>query len=1463
MKNFIEQQKQDQYRDVTGSSGGKSGGGGGSESADTLVTNEMVKILNLLGEGEVNLYTGDGQSIFLNNVPLMNSDGTYNFGNYNETTEANNLLFYYGAGTTYYEYRNGAPSQTAMTNPAFPSASQIYTVNQAVTGGTSSPVVAPSPVSYSVTSALINYVKIEISFPNGIANVDSKGNIIGDTVNFAVDVKPHSSGSWVEVLNQTINAKSDNAAIVQYQINNPSVGNLWDLRVRRITQDNSSATRKNQTFLDTVEEVQQITLSYNGIAYCGLALDAATIGGDDTSIPQMSFAVTKGPIAIPSNFNPASNTFSGVWNGTFTTGITDDPVWVLYDMITNPQYGLVLYGRITAAMVDIYSFYNASVFNNVQVPNGLGGFVTQPRFTFNACIQNRQDVYATLNQVAAVCNSVLSWDGGLLKLLQDRPTSSMYLITKSNVIGSDASKPSYFKYSSTASTDRTTVVNVTYTDGTDPQFLPTTCSVSDAAGLSRYQYQPYDLAAFGATTEGQALRAGRYYLYQALYNTQQVEFTTGPEGFKYQLYDVFDLFDDDYADTAVGGRVVSATTSTITFDQPITITGTTSKVSVWLQDGVTYETHNISNSAGTYTNVSIAGTWSVTPTQYCTYGVTSAVSPRQFRLVDLKYDGVAKTVDVTAALYSQNNYSYVETGVVVASPVYSLPENLQPSPPTDVAAIGTQYIDAVDGALDHGVSLSWDRPSAQNVSYMIKWRKDNGAYTQTAQFAANAWTMSPIVQGVYDFLVYSVNVAGNYSAPATCSYTLDTSGGGSTSALADVTGLYVLGTTGVTWTGEDLSISWINPLGNQGLLKDFLVTFKNSAGTFLRSVVVDNVNGGAAQGYVYTWAMNQADGGPNRAVVIEVQCRDAYNDLTTGATATFTNPAPAVPLNIAASPVQQSCIITWTPETGTDVAGYIVWYSTTSGFTPSSANAIDCGMTAIAALPSLIKNTQYYFILACYDVFGKSLSGTGLNLSSQLSFTTPSNIGIASGSTLPTSGMLDGDAFYDTANKTLYTYNGATATWLPVGVVSVASLPASGTSGQVILLTTTNVLYQWNGSSWTAISVPAGSVTGQLTAAQIASITAAQLTGTLTTTQIGPNTIQTGNLASGSVTTAVLAAGAVTAATIAASTITGTQIAGGTITGSLIAANTINTSNLVAGAITAATIAAGAVTTSALAAGAVTAATIASGTITTNQIAAGTITASNMNVATLSAISANIGTVTAGLISNSSGTNTINLSATGSTNFISTPQFWVNGTGNAYFGGNLGAGTVTASTISVTTLSSISANLGAVTAGTITMSSASSYIQWTNGTYMKVTGVGFGNASQFIEWYGPVVSSASNFAACTAANALFYLTVSGGAYFGGNTGGSSSGISGLNGWVKLAPNSAGTVIIEQWGSYTQTASSPNTVPFVITFPHNCMNVGVTPSGGNESYWVGPITTTGFQLNFGAASQTVMWRAIGY
>lgn len=321
-------------------------------------------------------------------------------------------------------------------------------------------------------------------------------------------------------------------------------------------------------------------------------------------------------------------------------------------------------------------------------------------------------------------------------------------------------------------------------------------------------------------------------------------------------------------------------------------------------------------------------------------------------------------------------------------------------------------------------------------------------------------------------------------------------------------------------------------------------------------------------------------------------------------------------------------------------------------------------------------------------------------------------------------------------------------TQVPTGYQIVSSLPVipgpQSFEGNVVFLSTDGQLYRFHAGAWTTLvpavnisgqltaaqiaSLAASQITGQLTAAQIASLTAAQLTGQITTTQITPGAITTPLLGAGSVNTAALAAGSVVAATIASGTITAAQIAGGTIQGANIAAGTI-----LAGNIAAATISAGN-----LAANSVTAAAVAANSIATNSIQAGAVTAAQIGVSVLSAISANIGTVTAGLLQNSGG--------------------------SAYLDLN------------------------------------NSWLVFNNGVNMLVRGLGFGAATNYLDWFGPSQSSSSNFAACTDNLGIYWLKTDGTYKFGTSLQASATTLFNTGGsFTYTIPTGKSQIFIELWG----------------------------------------------------------------
>ena len=170
-----------------GGGGGKGGGGGGrtpKNDPDSLDSRSHASVLDLIGEGElaglktpnpnfVNPVSGASnpwhQSIILNNTPLQNRDGSYNFKDV--TVHA----------------RPGTASQAVM--PGFEETSSETPVNLVVR--------KDNPVEITITSTSVDAVRIAISV-GVLQRVKSNGDAVGTEFDFYFQ-KKQGNGAWANI----------------------------------------------------------------------------------------------------------------------------------------------------------------------------------------------------------------------------------------------------------------------------------------------------------------------------------------------------------------------------------------------------------------------------------------------------------------------------------------------------------------------------------------------------------------------------------------------------------------------------------------------------------------------------------------------------------------------------------------------------------------------------------------------------------------------------------------------------------------------------------------------------------------------------------------------------------------------------------------------------------------------------------------------------------------------------------------------------------------------------------------------------------------------------------------------------------------------------------------------------------------------------------------------------------------
>jgi len=1065
-----------QIEDIAGSGGGGGkGGGGGSRAAqeapNTLRSSASVSIVEVISEGEIVGICGGAQGIYLNDTPLMSSTGAYNFAR------------------AAWDYRVGLPTQPYMKGFAAATAEITVGTPLSITGG---------PIIRTTSSDQIDAVKVTILLPGGLfVQNTTNGDMSGTKVTFRIEKKLTSSGSWTSATDFTIDGKTTSPYERQYRIERPVGTGTWDVRVARVSADDaSSATHSATTFsrITEIQEVKDVTTEYHNTAVVGLVVDAETVGNQ---IPVRSYLVQGIKVQVPTNYNPTTRTYTGTWNGTFQTAWTDNPAWVLYDLLTNSRYGMGEF--ITAAQVDKFSFYDAAVYNDQLVPDGKGG--TEPRYTFNAVINAREDAFRIIQTIAGAMRATVIDYNGLITILQDRPSAPVKLVTKANVLNGN------FEYKSSGLFDRHTAFNVTFNDKTDRhlQRVVTIDSETQSGAFqtalvyaqAKYGYNPIDIAAFGCTSEGQALRHGRWAVDTEINQTEIVQFKMSLNGFDLLPGEIIKLYDEDYAATVGAGRVVSVVGTTAVLDRAVALT-TGSMIDFVLADGTTIESKPIVETAGTHSTITLGSALSQDVLPGADYIVTTTVQPRQFKILSIKQES-PNVINLECVYHDPNKFARVELGVNVASPIFSnavattctVPQNLT----FRESAVN------IDNTIKRSLLISWSQPVKGTVgTYTLMHRVNNGTWVVVGGLKTMSYELVNIKAGTYEVKVVAISSFGNQSDSAVGTYTIETTAGG-VSPLNPPTNLVEQNNGTNKFASPDLNFKFINPASNAGVtaatLRDFQVrVIETTGGTVVRTFYVGPVDPGQTQLGTYTYSMNAADTNdyPNRTLQIEVRCRDTSGNLSTAAVTTFTNDPCPLPTNITVTGWLQSTRVLLTLPTEPDFKGLLIWGSTSNGFTPSAANLLYDGSTSYITFNGLNDVTTYYYKFASYDTFGKNADGTGLVVSTQYSATTIAAPGIPKGTSLPSSGS-EGDTFFNTTDGKLYRYHGG---------------------------------------AWTA-AVPAGDITDLIVASQIAghTITGDKIVaGTITSAEISTGTIVAGNIAAGTITGTQIAADSITATNI-------------------------------------------------------------------------------------------------------------------------------------------------------------------------------------------------------------------------------------------------------------------------------------------------------------------------------------------
>ena len=503
---------------------GKGRGGGGHtpvEAKESGRSKQLVKIVEVISEGEVYGLADGMKSIYFDKTPVQNKDGSYNFKN------------------VQVEGRVGGQVQDLMAG--------FNTSEKEVGVGTL--VKKNLPLTRTVTDSKVSRLRLTIGVQSLFKQEDN-GDTNGTSVNFIITI-----GSRTYPV--SISGKYSSQYLQHHTFDNlPSVPFI--VKVERTTDDSTTQRLQNNTIWSSYTEIIDTEFTYPNTALMGVKFDSEYF----SNIPTRTYDLLGLKVKVPSNYDTRTRQYTGMWDGTFKVDWTDNPAWVLYDVVTNKRYGLG--GRLGEFGADKWALYQVAQYCDQLVPDGFGG--QEPRFTCNVWLTEQRSAYQVINDICSIFRAMPVWNGQQLTVVMDRPVDPVWTYTNANV------DESGFSYTFSARKSRHNAIQVEYADK-ENSYEKAIEYVSDDEEIRKHGLNVKKITAFGCTSRGQAHRTALWLLQTEKLETKTVTFTVGAEGLMHIPGDIIKVADTHYAGTNIGGRVLAINGTTVTLDREITLSG--------------------------------------------------------------------------------------------------------------------------------------------------------------------------------------------------------------------------------------------------------------------------------------------------------------------------------------------------------------------------------------------------------------------------------------------------------------------------------------------------------------------------------------------------------------------------------------------------------------------------------------------------------------------------------------------------------------------------------------------------------------------------------------------------------------------------------------------------------------------------------------------------------------------------
>lgn len=941
--------------------GGKGKGGGGKDASNTLRSKARARMIELISEGVIEGLVDGEKSIYFEQTPLRNSDGTYNFKN------------------VIWQEHKGLPDEGHF--PGHAGVETPHNVEVQVKRSV-------GPVQRTIVDPNADAVRVLLRLPSLFYQDKKKGEMRTTSVAYQVQVRANA-GVWTTAVEKRINnEKCTSPYQIAHRVELPIGGSPWDIRIVRLTADSDKVELQNDLYWEGYVTIVDGKFIYPNSAAIGLELNGEDMG---QSIPARSFHVRGLKVLVPANYNPLTRAYTGIWDGTFKRAWTNNPAWVFYDLIINDRYGLGEF--IRPEIVDKWSLYTIAQYCDQLVPSGYkngdtGADLMEPRFSYNGVINNREEAYHVLQSVTTAWRGMAYWSLGQVFATADIPSDPVKIVTPANVINGE------FAYSGTALKARHSVAIVKWNDP-DDFYRPATELVINEEMLRRYGWREKPVTFSGCTSRGLAHRYGKWLLDVEQTENETVEYQASWDHAEVRPGDIVAIADPTKAMVRAGGRIRSydAAARLVSLDADFDAgNGETYHLMAALPNGK-LETRSIVEWKSER-EVVLDNGFSEQLDPDTMYAITGTdIRPRQFRVISVREEE-KNIFKVSALFHDPLKYARVEQNIKFDPLPYTRPKDIS-LPPENLGVKEVFY--TLNGTQRSRLLFSWSpNPTIPTRNYDVSVVTPFDGEIEYGETEKTWVELNDVTPGTYILRVRSHSLSKKPSDWVEFEYEAVGPAG---MRLPTVSDIRLVDRPGNEFVGRNIAIAWDNnfasssdPTAEGGALSNewspffkhnTVKVFDVKTGQLMReqSVYVPE--------FVYTYDMNSADaaalGLPSarRSVRFEITVTDVFDRTSVSAKNSFNNPAPAAVIPTHHVAADHFFLTFPASNQDQDFVGYMIWVEKQANYdplvTPPVAQTTDSNVV-IPGEPSTI----YYCRFAAYDAFGTE----DLNISPQVEIVT-------------------------------------------------------------------------------------------------------------------------------------------------------------------------------------------------------------------------------------------------------------------------------------------------------------------------------------------------------------------------------------------------------------------------------------------------------------------------------------------